>query len=740
MTIFVEDKLKPGLQNTQLADAVDIEFNIEGEANTSIQSEVEALKTASTTAQASTQTGSLIQLTYTAGTLGPNAVIELASTADLTFIPLMSSATQEGTQWVLYNNTSTNRRIQLEEVSGTVLGNWFGDRSFSGDLREVLLQPQETCRVTAFEHNAGTQRFKFDAISTRAAGINSTGSSTVQVDLDNGYSAASVSGSTLTLTRKGGGTTALSLPNPSTVPTILPRREDTVLANSTADNTYVVVDEVGTSLITITLPDVTSGDGKRVGVINARPDVDARVRVIFASGDTLTNAFENEYIATAGQAVTFMAATDNNWVVLTEGEIELTPNFPSNPSNDENTFMFSVNGNTPAAWTRDRNTTIQMRTTSGTIDYQIANPSTSGITVSDGDGYIFQHTGSGTVHVFPFEAGNTMVVGGVTVTSAAPYTVPNGHSLVLVYDTTDSRWEGRAFASLVGQTPGVGGSSGADFATEYLVTATNNSGATIPAATPVQLIASGGVISANPSSLANPVNGITQSAAINGEMVQVILLGAVVDAPLYVGGTGSSLSSANVTLGTEVYWDSTNNRATLESLAGTINARSVLGTVLRSNVIEGGDTEYDYFFNSTEYIRSSLNQFSNAISARTGTNTSNIAALQKNLIIPNTINATTHPNGQSISNATNNLIYRAFGGTVDGDRVWTLGTLTTDWTSLQSNQGIVLRLVNAKATTTIVQLASGTFEGGASTYTIQGHTSVEVLMWHTGTIMQAFIL
>ena len=109
----------------------------------------------------STQNAALLQLTYgDTDAVGPGSYIEWTGAADLIFIPLMADAGQQGSTWIIYNSTAVNVRVQLEEISGTNKGAWFGDGVYSSDGREVEILPGETCRVTSFQFvSGGIHRF-----------------------------------------------------------------------------------------------------------------------------------------------------------------------------------------------------------------------------------------------------------------------------------------------------------------------------------------------------------------------------------------------------------------------------------------------------------------------------------------------------------------------------------------------------------------------------------------------------
>lgn len=272
-------------------------------------------------------------------------------------------------------------------------------------------------------------------------------------------------------------------------PTRVLVRQNTTLPASTVDNTIVVVDATGTGMITVTLPNVTSADisqNKRITVVNNRPDASAQATVAFASGDSIRNAFSDTVLLRAGEAAEFYAADENQWALTAEANVQLVPNFPSNSQNDTNTFFFAVNGDTSTTWQRDRNTAINMRSDNGNVSYELANPATSGIAVADGDGYVFRHTtGSNTAQIFPFAAGNQFFIGSTQYTQASPYTLPQGSSVAVIYDSSAGRWEGKVFNFLVGGSVGGSGASGSSQeqqnvfgdtgGTGFVLTATNSS-------------------------------------------------------------------------------------------------------------------------------------------------------------------------------------------------------------------------------------------------------------------------
>ena len=390
----------------------------------------------------------LVQASYDdASTLGPNADIEYtgAGGGNVVFFPLIPSDSAQGTTWYVTNNSTGPEgflRLQLEEISGTNKGEWFGEGDFSADGRDVDIQHGETVVVTAFTRvDGGINRFLFRSLGPIEEVVAGTGVTVT------GTSRRPIINSMAT----GAGVTSVFLRDPSHT-----------LPDSTADNTYALCETTGTTDVSITMPSstVAGNINKRIKIVNHRPDVSARVNILFPSGTTIQNAFQNEVDLGNGESVTVYYIDSGRVILVDDGFISIAPAFPSNPNNDDNTFMFTVNGDTPATWTRDRNTRIDLNNGSGGIDsYEIANPATSGITVGDGDGYIFRNINTVSWNIFPFAAGNTMVVDGTTYTSGSPFVLQANRSLVLLYDTGQARWEGREFTFLL-PVSGAGGATG----------------------------------------------------------------------------------------------------------------------------------------------------------------------------------------------------------------------------------------------------------------------------------------
>lgn len=343
------------------------------------------------------------------------------------------------------------------------------------------------------------------------------------------------------------------------------RRQNTTLPSTTADNTHVVIDDTGSSLITITMPD---SDGtfidRRITVINGRPG--ANVRVAFAAGDTLQDGFDNFIDLIPGQSVTVATGEANNWVTVSEGSTRVAPQFAANPENDDNTFFFAVNGDTPSTWRRDMGTTIDMRSDNSTVGYELANPATNGISIADGEGYTFRHTtGTNSVTIAPFAATNRFFIGGTEYTNASPYNLPLNNSVVVLYNTTTNRWEGRTFSFLlpVGASgAGAGGASGSTGGSEMGSMLTqgvyvNESGEDLVAGDGVHLDALDGSRAFTKGSIAddNQLRGFLLEDVANNSAGTVSLFGNTPMPVISRSTTAGARIGAPLTAGTRLYWD-----------------------------------------------------------------------------------------------------------------------------------------------------------------------------------------
>lgn len=364
--------------------------------------------------------------------------------------------------------------------------------------------------------------------------------------------------------------------------TIYVRTATRVLDSTTADNTFVSVERTGSDLVTVTFPDAGGSFlNRRITVSNNRSNGLARIQM--PTNNTIYTAFNNTQLdLRVGESATLFAVDDNLWDLVHEANVQATPNFPFNEQNDDNTFFFAVNGDTPTTWTRDRDTTINLRSDNGNVTYELANPSTSGIAINDGNGYIFQHTtGGNSAQVFPFSSSNRFFIGATEYTSSNPYTIPLNNSVIITYSSSNNRWEGRAFNFLV-QPQGAGGSAGSsggeDTATRAVI-ATNEDTVDLIKGDGVYVEGDDGSIAFVKSGLANTLNGYLVEDTAQNEMGQVIRFGEVTSQRIY---DGNLFIGAPLAVDTELFWNNTDSRTQLDSDQG---AYVSVGKVLSSSFL-----------------------------------------------------------------------------------------------------------------------------------------------------------
>lgn len=436
------------------------------------------------------------------------------------------------------------------------------------------------------------------------AGVTASGTSAVKtIDIPGGGSPTIVSHST---------TTALTLPS------------------TTEDNTFADVTTTGMADVTVTLPDATAtGTRRRVGIVNNRQQ--GKVIGQLPTGNTMPNAFDPDTVEVLpGECVVWLERADNSWVIVYRASADILPSFPANPKNDQDTFRFTYNGdglNPVVAWTVDRDTTITLlQPNSNSVEsFQLADYNRSDVNPANNEGYVIRNTASINWQIFGFASNNVLYVSGTLYTSASPLLLPPNNTAVILFNTSNNRWEGRLYpfllpvgASSAGGASGSSGdspSSNIGYYREYALATMNRSGADITMGTFVNLSGRENSIASIPASLSNPVSGIAMSNAADNEMLNVLLIGDTEGSPVWQGGTNSEQNYTNLTDNQEIYYDSTNNRATTEAsgTGGIIRVRigNIQDTVFTLPTEIGhtaGTNDNDLLFGSSGAVTKYMNK------------------------------------------------------------------------------------------------------------------------------------
>ena len=505
------------------------------------------------------------------------------------------------------------------------------------------------------------------------------------------------------------------------LPTILYERTSSLtLPSSTVDNTYVSIETTGTTIVPVTLFNATSSNvGRRVTIMNSRSTNEGQVTINFATGDNVENLFADNIQLLAGQSTTLIVRDDNLWNIVANSETELTPNFPSNPNNDDNTFMFAVNGDSSTTWNRDRNTTINLnRTTGSRQSYEVANPTTSGITVSDGQGYVFRNIGSLSWYAFGFATSNTITVDGVTYTydgsvSSAYELLPN-RTLILVWDSTDSRWEGKTLNFLTPLMSGAGGQSGMEAGAAGLtgrkidIIAKNGEGSNLTHGKVVGMLGQDGAQEFVSGDVSNPPKGVLIGDTNDGDEGFVRTIGVIENSIIY-DLSGNPINTV-ITNNTQLYLRMVFGQESTVVNNSDSGNNTPWGIVTGNTVtpIEGGGqtVTHDYFFDIEQYNQVAISEQLSIVMANVGNNTANISSLENETVISVTINNTYNLGN---ANAHSNVVY-SMQGTNSGEKIITIGDLT--YWNLIGQQSATFSIKNKFSSRYIkIVNSSGNFSG-----------------------------
>ena len=374
-------------------------------------------------------------------------------------------------------------------------------------------------------------------------------------------------------------------------PTLDFNRQTSETLSSLGQYTEVICDDSGTTTQTVTIEAATANNaGIVLKIVNNRANVNGLVVIAFPSGTTVRNLFLDTITLSGGESIEFTYIEAGIVAITGEANTPIVPNFPSNPNNDTSTFMFGVNGDTSTTWTRDRNTTINLnRTTGARQSYEVANNATSGISLADGQGYIFRNIGSLSWFVFGFAASNEIVVDGTTYTYngnvSSAYELLTNRTLVLLWDSTDNRWEGRTYNFLTpigssgasGQSGGTLMSSNADFMS-YDIATINDQGDPVKKGEYAYIDSFDGEVAARKSSLADQPMGIFTSDANDGDAVNVRFKGAIDNVEVWSGG---EYATAPISNNTTLYFDTVGQRPDTTQIDGSVT-RTTIGKVYDS--------------------------------------------------------------------------------------------------------------------------------------------------------------